>query len=271
MPLKRDGDHRWVEMEFLVPGTPEQVWDAVATGPGMSSWFTDTMVEERIDGAIRFDFGGGMASSGVVTGWQPPYRLTYEEIGWAEDAPPLATELTVTARDGGRCVVRMVHSLFTSDDQWDDQIDGFESGWPGFFEILRLYLTKFPGRKAVAIRVSAWSDGDEGHVWRRLTTALGLAGADAGDVRMAPDSAPGFGGQVERIVQTRGSREIMLLLHRPEAAIGWAAAFSWGGRSRAAVSLFLYGDDAREAAAREKPEWEAWITGLFPPAADTPG
>ncbi len=271
MPLKRDGDHRWVEMEFLVPGTPEQVWEAVATGPGMSSWFTDTTVEERVGGAIHFDFGGGMASSGVVTGWQPPCRLTYEEFGWADGAPPLATELTVVARDGGRCVVRMVHSLFTSDDRWDDQFDGFESGWPGFFEILRLYLTKFAGRKAAAIRVSGWSDADEAEVWRRLTKALGVAGADAGDERAAPGTAPPFGGRVERIVQRRGSREILLLLDQPPSAIGWAAAFSWDGRSRAAVSLFLYGDDAAIAAARGKPEWEAWMTGLLPPGADTPG
>ena len=31
---------RWIEMEFVVPGTPEQVWQAVATGPGNTAWFT---------------------------------------------------------------------------------------------------------------------------------------------------------------------------------------------------------------------------------------
>jgi hypothetical protein len=34
MPVKKDNSgRRWVEMEFLVPGTPEQVWHAIATGP----------------------------------------------------------------------------------------------------------------------------------------------------------------------------------------------------------------------------------------------
>ena len=56
MPVKKDDSgRRWVEMEFLVPGTPEQVWQAIATGPGMSAWFTPTIVDERVGGAITFD------------------------------------------------------------------------------------------------------------------------------------------------------------------------------------------------------------------------
>lgn len=40
MPVKKDGTgKRWVEMELLVPGTPEQVWQAMATGPGNAAWF----------------------------------------------------------------------------------------------------------------------------------------------------------------------------------------------------------------------------------------
>src|SRR5262249_32168804 len=46
------------------------------------------------------------------------------------DAPP---------RGGGICVVRVVHSLFASTDDWDNQLEGTESGWPGFFRILRIY------------------------------------------------------------------------------------------------------------------------------------
>lgn len=30
MPIRKDDSgRRWVEMEVLVPGTPEQVWDAI--------------------------------------------------------------------------------------------------------------------------------------------------------------------------------------------------------------------------------------------------
>ncbi len=84
MTLKKDdGGRRWVEMEFLVPGTPEQVWQAIATGPGMTAWFTPpTSVDERVGGTIEFDFGDqdcsgeDAGSSGVITTWEPPLRAS---------------------------------------------------------------------------------------------------------------------------------------------------------------------------------------------------
>ena len=156
MPLKKDDSgRRWVEMEFLVPGTPEQVWHAIATGPGMSAWFTPTKVDEHVGGAIAFDFGdencGEDTSSGKVTAWDPPVRFGYEEYGWSGDAPPVATEVTVTSRSGDRCVVRMVHSLFTEKDDWDDELESFETGWPGFFEVLKVYLKNFAGKPAALL------------------------------------------------------------------------------------------------------------------------
>jgi len=43
MPIRKD-EHgkRWVEMALVVPGTPEQAWRALATGPGNTAWFTKT-------------------------------------------------------------------------------------------------------------------------------------------------------------------------------------------------------------------------------------
>ena len=48
------------QVEFEVAGTPEEVWQAIATGPGISSWFVPTEIEER-DGkpvAVKVNFGG---------------------------------------------------------------------------------------------------------------------------------------------------------------------------------------------------------------------
>lgn len=74
MPVKSDASgRRWVELEFLVPGTPEQVWQAIATGPGMNTWFTPTTVDERVGGAIAFDFGAPSSSPATITpGSRPP-------------------------------------------------------------------------------------------------------------------------------------------------------------------------------------------------------
>lgn len=134
MPIKKDdAGRRWVEMEFIVPGTPEQVWEAMATGPGNAAWFTPVAIEERVGGTIRFDFGENGDSAGEVTAWQPPHRFGYVEHGWGGGAPPLATEITVTARSGGKCLVRMVHSLFSSTDDWEAQATASEAKWKDWF------------------------------------------------------------------------------------------------------------------------------------------
>jgi uncharacterized protein YndB with AHSA1/START domain len=117
MPIKKDATgKRWVEMELLVPGTPEQVWHAMATGPGNAAWFSKMEIEPRVGGTFRIDFGEGVVTSGEVTMWEPPHQFGYVERDWEPGAPPVATEIAIAARSGDRCVLRMVHSLFTSSD-----------------------------------------------------------------------------------------------------------------------------------------------------------
>jgi hypothetical protein len=50
---------RTIEHEIVVPGTPEQVWNAIATGHGITAWFVPTKVEEHVGGAVELDFGPG--------------------------------------------------------------------------------------------------------------------------------------------------------------------------------------------------------------------
>ena len=75
MSVKQEAyGRRSVQVEFEVPGTPEEVWQAIATGPGISSWFVPTEFEER-DGkpvAVKFNFGPGIEPRSVVTAWDPP-------------------------------------------------------------------------------------------------------------------------------------------------------------------------------------------------------
>jgi uncharacterized protein YndB with AHSA1/START domain len=268
MPLKRDDSgRRWVEMELLVPGTPEQVWQAIATGPGMSAWFTTTEIEERVGGAISFDFGdencGEDISSGKVTVWDPPVRFEYEEYGWNGDAPPVATEVTVTARSGDRCVVRMVHTMVTDKDDWDGELESFETGWPGFFEILKAYLADFAGAQAATVRASAVASGGEAQAWSKITDALNIAGANVGDECETPAGAPRLAGRVERVHQDAISREVMLRIAAPAPGIAVVGACTVGAEARAMASIYLYGSDAADVAAAEQPKWTSWLRGLL--------
>ncbi|WGF86400.1 SRPBCC family protein [Marinivivus vitaminiproducens] len=260
MPVKTDASgKRWVEMGFVVPGSPEEVWAAIATGAGNSAWFTQATIDERVGGAITFDFGGGMTSSGTVTLWEPPHRFSYEERDWSGEAPPIATEIVITGRAGGTCVVRMVHALFTSSDAWDDEMEGFEAGWPGFIEVLRVYLAHFAGQPAAPVRAMSPCADDQAGAWKRLGEALGLAGANVGEQRSAGPEAPALAGTVEIVRQDARTREIMLRVSEPGPGIALIGVHPYAGSTHASLSLFLYGDGAPALAARLEPHWHDWL------------
>jgi hypothetical protein len=157
--------------------------------------------------------------------------------GWSGEAPPVATEITIRSRSGDQCVVRMVHSLFTSGDSWDDELEGFESGWPGLFEVLRVYMRHFAGQKASSLRASSSHPGTPAEAWRSLSAALGLAGADVGERREAPSEAPRLAGTVERVQHGGETCEQMLRLDRPGPGVALVGTYRHAGSARVGVSI----------------------------------
>jgi uncharacterized protein YndB with AHSA1/START domain len=120
MSLTKDpSGRRWVQVEVEVPGTPEEVWAAIATGPGVSSWFMPAHVDSQVGGKVTTHFGPRMDSVATVTAWDPPHRFAAESPDLGPNAPSLATEWIVEARAGGTCIVRVVHSHFAATDDWD--------------------------------------------------------------------------------------------------------------------------------------------------------
>ena len=265
MSVKKEASgRRSVQVEAEVPGTPEEVWQAIATGPGISSWFVPTEFEER-DGkpvAVKLNFGPGMESRSAVTAWDPPRRFAAEANGWVPGSPPIADEWSVEARGGGICVVRVVHSLFASTDDWDNQLEGTESGWPGFFRILRIYLTHFRGQRSAMMKWMAPFAGTEAEAWEMLTAALGLKGMSVGQRRTAPAGAPALSGVVEYV--TQNPYDALLRLDKPGPGVAALGAVNFGGPSMVALTCYHYGDQAAGTVARETPLWQAWIQKRFP-------
>lgn len=262
MTVKSDDQRRWVEMGYVLPGTPEQLWRALATGPGMAAWFTVASVEPHVGGTIAFSFADELISSGNVTVWDPPRRFCYEERDWKGDAPPVATEITITARSGNICVVRMVHSLFTTADTWDGELESFESGWPQFFRVLELYLRQFVDQKAGLVFAQTATHGTLRDAWKRLSSALGVAGSDVGDPRSAPAGAPVLAGIVEYVEHSAKSSDVLLRLEAPHPGAVLIGAHGWKTAPTIGVALYLYGDDAADAAAKLQPAWRDWIKTL---------
>ncbi len=91
---KEPSGRRSIQVEVEAPGTPEEVWQAIATGPGISAWFTPAEFEEQGGKpvALTLNFGPGIESRSVVTAWDPPRMFAKEADGWFPGSPPIATE-----------------------------------------------------------------------------------------------------------------------------------------------------------------------------------
>ncbi len=269
MSVKKEASgRRFVQVEVEVPGTPEEVWQAIATGPGISSWFVPTEFEER-DGkpvAVTLNFGPGMESRSVVTAWDPPRRFAAQGEGWG-GSPPIADEWSVEARGGGVCVVRVVHSLFAETDDWDNQLEGTESGWPAFFRILRIYLTHFRGQRSAMAQWIAPAAGTQAEAWDTLTAALALTGVSAGQRWSAPAGVPVLGGVMEHVSES--TCNALLRLDAPGPGVAALGAVTFGGQTLVTLSVYLYGDQAAGTVARETPHWDAWIQERFPTPSET--
>ena len=265
MTVRRDDSVpvRSVEVSIDVPGTPEQVWEAIATGPGFTAWFCPARIEGREGGVAAFEVAPGMESAGTVTAWEPPRRFVASDELWIPGAPRLATEILVEARSGGTCRVRIVSSLFTSSDDWDDQLESLEQGWPAFLRLLRLYMEGFAGQPCTPVRALGLSAAPEEEAWNRMLGALGLAGAAAGErFTTRGTGAPALGGVVERVDE----REVSLRLDEPAPGYGILTACSHGGQVMLSLGLHLFGEGAEAARERDEPLWRGWMEARFPTA-----
>jgi len=262
MSVKKDPNgRRSVQVEVEVPGTPEEVWQAIATGPGISSWFVPTEVLE--DGTIVSHFGPGMDAVAKRTAWEPPHRFAGEgEIG--PNAPKMATEWIVEARSGGRCVVRVVHSLFASTDDWDNLLEGIEKNWPDYFSILRIYLTHFAGQRCSAFQLLGVAPEPASAAWDVLTTGLGISQAAVGERRSSPAGSPPLAGVVECAGSSGHPHQLLFRLDEPTSGVAHLFALTMGDHVYLSIRFYLYGEAAAGAVARSEPIWQAWLSERFP-------
>ncbi|HZA82237.1 MAG TPA: SRPBCC domain-containing protein [Actinomycetes bacterium] len=177
--------------EITLDATPEQVWEAIATGPGIDAWFMGrNQVEPREGGAARMTLAG-VTEESTVTAWEPPKRFATRSPQ-AEDGTFMAFEYLIEGRADGTTVLRLVQSGVLGDD-WETEYDALGAGWDLYLHSLAEYLRWFRGRSATVVAAMRPQAADQEQAWRLLTRELGLAGAVAvGDrARIAlPGSVP---------------------------------------------------------------------------------
>jgi uncharacterized protein YndB with AHSA1/START domain len=254
-----------MELTFEFDAPVEQVWEAIATANGISSWFMRTDLEERVGGRIVTHMGPDSESPGKVNAYDAPHRLEYEEPDWAgltghpdADVTALVSEFLIEAKSGGTCVLRVVSSAFGSGADWEQEFfDEMEKGWRPFFDRLRLYLAHFPGQKVTMLEAQTNIAGDAPKV---LAAMKGEVGAE--QVGQTVD-ARGLKGSVERI----GEYDALLKLDQPVPGFFAFAAIDMGdGKTMAMVQGQLFSPDAAAFVAHAQPEWQAWLESLASPA-----
>ena len=258
------------EIEVEIAATPDQVWQAIATADGISSWFLPTDLDERVGGAIVAHMGD-TSSPGTVTGWDPPRRLAYEEPEWAAlgghaGAPvtPLTTEFLVEARSGGTCVVRVTSSAFGTGADWEDEfMDDMDAFYRPFFDLLRRYVERFPGQRATRREVEVDVDGDVSAVVPAAARRLGVAAPGDG---VAADDGLGVGGTVARIEHPY----LVVDVEGPAAGHLIVSGTAGERSARAQVLAWLFGPDAEAVLDRVAPGWAPWLRGLDLAAAVPP-
>lgn len=278
MPVKKDEQgRRYVEATVEVPGTPDEVWRAIATSSGISSWFVPTTSDERVGGRTVSSFGPGMDAVATIRTWDPPRSYSAE----SEEGPgTVATEWHVEARAGGTCVVRVVHRWFADSDDWDGEFEGHAYGWAAsFFRLLRIYLSHFAGQECSAFDLAAFRREPVAETWGAFRRGLDV---DPATRRVASTSGtPELSGTVERqeitdpellSVRQRSPQivaalegmngeepELLLRLDRPAPGVAHAFAMRMGDQTLLSLRFFLFGERGRAVAGGVQRAWSDWL------------
>ena len=238
--------------EVETPASPEQVWEAIATGPGIDSWFMGhNQVEPGDDGTVKMIFGG-YTPEYAVTAWEPLKRFAYRSPD-EDDGRFLAYEFLIEGREGGSAVVRMVVSGFLPGDDWEAEYDAMTKGGELFFRTLIEYLKYFPGRTASPITAFGPPVAEWAHAWTVLHRELGLTGpvTEGDQVRFTPDGlAP-----IEAVVYFVNPHTLGL------RANDSMYRFLRGFRGGFVVAHHIFSDEVDQRESER--HWQTWLTRLF--------
>ena len=237
--------------EITLEATPEQVWEAIATGPGIDAWFMGrNQVEPREGGRSSMTIGEH-TEEGVVTAWEPPRRFAYR--GDSPDGSAfMAFEWLVEGRDDGTTVLRLVQSGVLGDD-WETEYDALDNGWDMYLHQLGQYLRFFRGRPATPVTAMGPGAADAEQTWATLRRGLGLRGAPAeGDrVRLTPVGLTPIEGVVDYLDPS------ILGVRSHDGLYRFIRGFDG---SVAVVHHLFSGDVDAEQTERA---WQAWLSRTF--------
>jgi uncharacterized protein YndB with AHSA1/START domain len=184
-------DTRSHTIELTINATVEDVWKALTDGIELARWFPNkATVTPGVGGTIRMEWTDLFAGEERILAWDPPRHL---RTSWPAPppegvaaAPQLAVDYFIESK-GGKTMLRLVHSGFSTSPEWDKEYDSTRRGWKHELRSLRHYLENHRGRDRSTTWVRARVDGDPKEVFHRFMSSQGilaegsLAGLGEGD------------------------------------------------------------------------------------------
>lgn len=256
---------RSVRVSVEVSGSVEEVWEAVASGPGISGWFLPTEMQLGFDGEpVRLVSHLGPHTSRVadIKLWDPPrsFRAVSEDL--PAEAPPLATTWSVQPSDQG-CRVEVEHSMRTEVTDWDVLLETAREGWRSFFHVLKVYLANFSGKRCEACTLLITTRESEDKAWETLSEPLGLSRVSIGERCKSEADGPELAGVLEWSGDSANPHQALIRLDQPSLGIAHLQIARMHGWNVPTVRLYFYGEQAAAVVSREEPRWQAWLSELF--------
>ena len=157
-----------------IKASPEAVWEAITSEKGLKSWFPpDAEVKQGAGGYILYDWASDVQGRCSIEVWEPPRHL---RTGWCEgpegaaaERPHLLVDWFIEGKQG-RTVLRLVHSGFGPEANWDEEFEGTRRGWNYELQCLKHYLEKHPEGERRVFWVRQASSLEADVVWNRMTT-----------------------------------------------------------------------------------------------------
>lgn len=256
-----------MELVVEVAAPPEVVWQAIATGPGLSMWFLETELEERVGGHVAFHMGPEMASEGEVTAWEPGTRLEYAEPGWCDLAgrentgqQPLVSEFLIEATSGGTSILRVVSSAYGTGAEWEREwFADMVANWAPSFDTFARYVARHAGEPGARLDAQLPIEGGAHEGWTSVIELLGSP--SVGDLVRFGDVE----GTLERLTNEHNVKDLLVSFDGAVRGFGVMAAYEIGD----GVGIITLGGSLFGAEADQQVEQlqEAWSSTLAPIAA----
>jgi uncharacterized protein YndB with AHSA1/START domain len=183
--------------EIEIAASADAVWRALTDAGELTRWFPlDARVTPGPGGTIWLSWGDPVVAVSRIDVWDPSRHLRLIEVApFGSSLKPAGADAPISAEEresgrtldytldaqGGRTVLRLVHSGFDAASDWDDELyHAVRRGWQYELRSLRHYLERHAGTPRSVAQVRQTGAGSADAIWAQLSGSDGLlsAGAD---------------------------------------------------------------------------------------------